>query len=286
MIDCRVRPPTPGFVKASMYADSARTASFAKALGFDPAPSEELASVEGLTRSLLASGMDTAVIPVRYGCGGKGNVTNEEILDFCRTNRPQYSALVAPDPALSPDSLVADVVNWMEHPEFVGVNLEPGYFVPPRYIGDDQFYPLYSECSSRGWPIVMLVGGNAGPDLSFSNPEHLDRVLAAFPSLQIIAGHGGWPWIHQMIHLAFRRDNLFLCPDMYWFNVPGSQDLVAAANSFLKSRLLFGSNYPFLTPTQALAQLKTMGLDQDAWHHVTELNPRRVFKMDAQGLRS
>src|SRR3546814_18844203 len=55
-------------------------------------------------------------------------------------------------------------------------------------------YPLYAKCEVRGLPVVMMAGGNAGPDLSYTEPSHIDRVLGDFPDLKVVATHGAWPW--------------------------------------------------------------------------------------------
>ena len=60
-----------------------------------------------------------------------------------------------------------------------------------------------------------MAGGNGGPDLSYSDPVHVDRVAADFPALPIVVSHGGWPWVHQILHVAYRRQNVHVSPDMY-----------------------------------------------------------------------
>ena len=112
---------------------------------------------------------------------------------------------------------------------------------------DRRLYPIYAHCEDHNIPIMLMGGGNTGPDVSYSSPEHIDRVLNDFPTLTVISSHGNWPWAKEIIHVAFRRENLYISPDMYLHNLPGMDDYVKAANSFLSERFLFATAYP-LTP--------------------------------------
>ena len=91
-----------------------------------------------------------------------------------------------------------------------------------------------------------MAGGSAGPDLSYTYPVHVDRVAADFPQLRIAITHGAWPWVSEILHVAFRRPNVYLSPDQYLCNMPGMDDYVRAANGFLADRFLYASSYPFI----------------------------------------
>jgi predicted TIM-barrel fold metal-dependent hydrolase len=127
-----------------------------------------------------------------------------------------------------------------------GINLEPGAYAQPLYADDRRLYPIYAYCEDNAIPVTIMAGGSAGPDLSYTNPVHVDRVAGDFPSLRIAISHGAWPWVHEILHVAFRRANVYLSPDQYLCNMPGSEDYVRAANGFLAERFLYASSYPFI----------------------------------------
>ena len=89
-----------------------------------------------------------------------------------------------------------------------------------------------------------MAGGGNGPDASYSHPMVIDQIAADFPNLTIINTHGGYPWVTEILFVAYRRPNLYICPDMYLFNQPGWQDYVTAANFALQDRFLFGTAIP------------------------------------------
>jgi hypothetical protein len=125
------------------------------------------------------------------------------------------------------------------------INIEPGSYPVPMYADDRRLYPIYAHCEDVGVPVIMMVGGTAGPDLSYSDPIRTDRVLADFPQLKVVVAHGGWPWVNEILHIAFRRPNLYLSPDMYFSRMPGWEEYVKAADSFLADRMLYASSFPF-----------------------------------------
>ena len=47
-------------------------------------------------------------------------------------------------------------------------------------MDDRRLYPLYAFCEDNGIPVIMMTGGNAGPDITYTNPEPIDRVLGDF----------------------------------------------------------------------------------------------------------
>ena len=111
-------------------------------------------------------------------------------------------------------------------------------------------------------PVIMLAGGNAGPDIGYTVPVALDRVLADFPKLKVAVAHGGWPWVHQVLHIAFRRPNLYLSPDMYLVNMPGMNDYLKAADGFLAERFIYGSSFPLCPAKGYLDWFNTLPINR------------------------
>ena len=89
--------------------------------------------------------------------------------------------------------------------------------------------------------------GGRGLRLGLSNPMLLDPVAADFPDLQIIMAHPSVPWQDEALSIATHKHNT-------WIDLSGwspkyfPESLVRAANSYLKTRVLFGSDFPLLTP--------------------------------------
>lgn len=165
-----------------------------------------------------------------------------------------------------------------EAPEFAGVVVEPGLWKVPLYGDDRRLYPIYQACADKDLPLLIMGGGNAGPDISYTAPTILDHICADFPSMTVVAAHGGWPWVFQTLHVAFRRTNLHLSPDMYLFGMAGWQAYVEAGSGYLSERFLFATAYPFVALKDGVEGFRALFPEE---HHKRLLgeNAQRVLKL-------
>jgi predicted TIM-barrel fold metal-dependent hydrolase len=250
IIDFRVRPPLKGFLSMVMYTNGERRDRFTRQLGLEPAPSAVQRSMPLLLEEMKAANVVHGVITGRTS-DFFGSVSNADVAAIVKEHPGRFTAIAAIDPAdrkaaiAQIDAALAD--------GFRGVTIEPGAYPVPIYADDRKLYPIYAHLEDRDIPVVIMTGGNAGPDLSYSNPIQLDRVAGDFPNLRIAVSHGNWPWVSEIIHVAFRRPNVFVSPDMYLYNMPGMDDYLKAANGFLADRFIFATAYP-LVPLREYAE--------------------------------
>ena len=104
----------------------------------------------------------------------------------------------------------------------------------------------------------------------------MGRVAAAFPKLSIVCYHGFYPYVNEIIGIAFRCDNVFLVPDMYIF-LPGWQMYVEAANGYLQDPFLFGTAYPALPFKQSVERFLKLPLRRDVLARVLHGNAARLL---------
>ncbi|MCC7080463.1 MAG: amidohydrolase [Burkholderiales bacterium] len=250
IIDFRVRPPLKGFLDMVMYSNGERRDRFTRQLGLEPAPSAVERSMPLLLQEMQAVEVVHGVITGRTS-DFFGSVSNEDVAAIVQEYPGRFSAIAAIDPA-NRKAAIAQIDAALAQ-GFVGVTIEPGAYPVPIYADDRKLYPIYAHLEDRNVPVVIMTGGNAGPDLSYSNPIQLDRVAGDFPNLRIAVSHGNWPWVSEIIHVAFRRSNVYVSPDMYLYNMPGMDDYLRAANGFLADRFIFATAYP-LVPLKAYTE--------------------------------
>jgi hypothetical protein len=121
---------------------------------------------------------------------------------------------------------------------------------------DERYYPLYAVLQEAGVVALFHTGqtgigaglpGGRGLRLGFSNPMLLDGVAADFPALQIVMAHPSVPWQDEALAVATHKHNT-------WIDLSGwspkyfPAELVRYANTLLKDRVLFGSDFPLLAP--------------------------------------
>ncbi|SES68313.1 amidohydrolase family protein [Geodermatophilus poikilotrophus] len=121
---------------------------------------------------------------------------------------------------------------------------------------DRRHHPLWAELESLGVPALFHTGqtgigsglpGGRGIKLRYSDPMLLDDVAADFPGLTIIMAHPSVPWQDAAIAVAQHKANVYI--DLSgWSPRYFPPQLVRAANTFLKQKVLFGSDYPLIRP--------------------------------------
>lgn len=150
---------------------------------------------------------------------------------------------------------------------------------------DPVYAPLYAVLEEAGVVALFHTGqtgigagmpGGRGFRLGLSNPMLLDGVAADFPELQIIMAHPSVPWQDEALSVATHKHNT-------WIDLSGwspkyfPEGLVRAANSYLKSRTLFGSDFPLLTPDRWLADAEKTALKPEVMPGILKNNATRLL---------
>ncbi|WP_454692616.1 amidohydrolase family protein [Achromobacter aloeverae] len=242
IIDFRLRPPLRGFLDTLMYNAGDRRDGFTRTVGFEPSAAAQRQSMDLLLEEMDGAGVEYGVVVGRRA-GMLGSVSNEDVLHIMRSYGKRFVGAASIDPTSRRGA--CDTIDQAIGQGFKLINIEPGAYPVPMYADDRRLYPIYGHCEDRQVPVILMVGGTAGPDLGYSDPIRTDRVLADFPNLKVVVAHGGWPWVNEILHVAFRRPNLYLSPDMYFSRMPGWEEYVKAADGFLADRMLYASSFPF-----------------------------------------
>jgi hypothetical protein len=160
---------------------------------------------------------------------------------------------------------------------FVGAHLHPYGF--GLGLNDAAYYPFYAKCVELDVPLVVQVGHSAESMPSAAGrPLLLDDVALYFPELRIVAAHTGWPWVEELVALAWKHRNVYVGTSAhspkYW-----DPALVRFLKSRGKGKVLFGTDYPVLRHAEALAQVEALGLGEEAETWLLHETARKVFKL-------
>lgn len=274
IIDARACPPIPAYLPDRTWTDLAGTLDGAAARGWQidgPASSPDLQVYLdecrrlGVTRAGLTARVPNAL------WGGQGNPPVFEAV----AQRPEFFFAYSAVDALEPEPGAA--VQRLKDLGARGVVVEPGLADPVLHIDDPQVDPVYDACQSAGLPLLLMGGGETGPDLSYSDPLRHERVAMRFPRLRIVYMHGGWPFVQAALGVAFRRKNVWMMPDVYFPGLPGEHDYLLAMRTFLQDRFLFASNHPYCPLSRILARYHDFKLTDDLLGKVLHDNAHRLF---------
>jgi hypothetical protein len=279
IIDFRLRPPAKGFLDMYLYRNKERTLGMTRQIGLRPAP-----SVVSESMAQCLAEMDAAGIGVGVALGRQSSettriarVSNDDVADLVRAHPGRFVGIASVDLA-DTQGAPEELQRAIRHLGLKGLSVEPGMVEPSMYADDPRLYPLYQHCVDLDVPVILMSGGNAGPDVSYSLPVALDRIARDFPRLAIVAAHGGWPWVVPTLHVAFRRPNVYVSPDMYLL-LPGALDYVQAANTYLQDRFLFGSAYPAASLVDYVDAFAKLPFEANVLPKICRENAARLLRL-------
>jgi uncharacterized protein len=216
---------------------------------------------------------------------GHPALSSEDILDAAAAHADVLIPFGSVDPLRGADavaqarSLVRDhgARGFKFHPSMQG-------FAP----NDPQFYPLWAEIESLGVPALFHSGqtgigaglpGGRGIKLRLSDPMLVDDVAADFPALAIILAHPSVPWAASSISIATHKANVYI--DLSgWSPKYFPPELVRAANSLLQDKVLFGTDYPLLTPQRWLSDFDTLDIKPAVRPKILKDNAVKLLGLD------
>ena len=156
------------------------------------------------------------------------------------------------------------------------------------FPNDQRFYPLWAKCEEHELPCLFHIGmcgigagapGGLGMKLKFVRPiPYVDDVAADFPGLTIIGAHPAWPWQDEMLAVAMHKSNVYI--DLSgWSPKYFPPSLVHYTNFALGDRVLFGSDYPVLSPERWMKDYEDAGFKEELRGNIFIENARRLLKL-------
>jgi len=212
-------------------------------------------------------------------------ISNEDVAAFCREHGPRYIGFAGVDPHKGMQAL-RDLEHAVRELGLRGLNVQG--FEHKLHINDKRMYPLYAKCVELDIPVNIHAGMNFSThtSMSYGQPENIDEVMQHFPELRVCASPPGWPWINELIAVAWRHPNLWIGlvavrqkllvkPDS------GYGPLLQYGSTLLKHRVLFGSGFPMMPVERSVDEIATLPLDdavRERWLHG---NAAEFLRLDA-----
>jgi uncharacterized protein len=203
-------------------------------------------------------------------------ISNDEVAGFV-AQAPDRLVGVGSVDITKPMAAVSEIRRCIEELGFKAIRVLPWLWeVPPT---DRRFYPVFTACCEMGVPYCTQIG-HTGPLMpsEVGRPIYLDQVALDFPELVIVGGHIGYPWTDEAIAVATKHENVYIDTSAYTTKrFPTA--LVDYMKGHGRKKILFGTNYPMITPAKALADLDTLNLDDETKTLFLGGNCRRIFKI-------
>jgi hypothetical protein len=266
-IDAWIQHPTQRFLEQDMFA------SLHRWTGDEPSAEQPPLSVT--LAAMDAGGIREAMLSAWHGPEG-ALIANEDVAGWIREAPGRLHGLASVN-LRKPMEGVRELRRCVTDLGFKGLRMLPWLWETPPT--DRRFYPLYATCVELGVPFCTQVGhtGPLRPSETGRPIPYIDQVAIDFPELTIVCGHLGYPWTEEMIAVARKHERVVIDTSAYT-----TKRLPPAIIAYMKSnsgrhKVLFGSNFPMITPEHALAGLDDLGLDAQTRELYLADNARRVF---------
>jgi uncharacterized protein len=214
--------------------------------------------------------------------GHEPSVPNEEIAELAA----QHADTVIPFASVDPGRGSA-CARWARRLiEEYGVR---GFKFPPKhqafYPNDRIAYPLYEVIAEHRLPALFHTGqtgvgagqrGGGGIRLKYSNPLYLDDVAADFPDMPIVLAHPSVPWQDEALSVAVHKPQVYI--DLSgWSPKYFPPQLVQYANTLLRHKVLFGTDYPAITPDRWLEDFDRLPIKPEVRPLILKDNAARLL---------
>ncbi len=213
---------------------------------------------------------------------GTEPVPNEEVAEAAAENADVLIPFASLDPHRG-KAAVKQARRLVEEYGVRGFKFHPS--IQAFFPNDRLAYGLYEVIEETGAIALFHTGqtgigagvpGGGGIRLKYSNPLHVDDVAADFPHLKVILAHPSFPWQDEALAVATHKPGVHI--DLSgWSPKYFPPQLVQYANTLLKDKVLFGSDYPVLTPDRWLADFEKLQIKDAVRPKILKENAARLL---------
>jgi len=215
---------------------------------------------------------------------GRPQVPNDEVAAFAAENSDIIMAFASVDPMRGADA-VKEARRLIAGGGIRGFKLHPP--LQQFYPNDKAVYPFYEVIAQAKLPVIFHTGhsgigtgmpGGGGVRLKYGNPMDIDDVAVDFPDMPIIMAHPSFPWQDEAISVCLHKPQVYI--DLSgWSPKYFPPNLIQYANTLLKKKMLFGSDYPLITPDRWMADFAAIAIRDEVRPLILKENAARLFSL-------
>ncbi len=251
--------------------------------GSPPQPSANEVAAYYRERNMLA-----VVFTVDDEAGmGRRRIGNDQVLEAARANPDVLIPFGSVDPHKG--KLAVREAHELVQAGVRGFKFHPN--TQAFWPNDSAHYPLYEVIAEAGLIALFHSGttgigagmpGGGGVRLKYSNPMAVDDVAADFPGLDIILAHPSFPWQDEALAIAVHKPNVYI--DLSgWSPKYFPENLIQYTNTRLRTKMLFGSDFPLITPDRWLSDFEQLPIRDEVRPLVLKENAARLLRLDRAG---
>jgi predicted TIM-barrel fold metal-dependent hydrolase len=242
----------------------------------------ELDAVAGYYRE---RSMACVMFSVDEHLSGRPMIANDDVLAAAGRNPDVLIPFVSVDPTRGAAAI--DELQRLAAAGARGFKLHPP--LQQFWPNDEKIYPFYEAVQKTGFPVIFHTGhsgigtgarGGGGIRLKYGAPMPIDDVAVDFPDMPIVLAHPSFPWQDEAISVCLHKPNVYI--DLSgWSPKYFPPQLIQYANTQLRGKVLFGSDYPLITPDKWLAEFEKLPIREEVRPLVLRENAIRLLRLGA-----
>jgi predicted TIM-barrel fold metal-dependent hydrolase len=239
-------------------------------------------SPEALAEYYRSRNMACVVFSVDESLTGRPLVSNDTVAEFASRNSDIAIALASINPHRG-KAAVEEARRLVASGAIHGLKLHPP--LQEFFPNDRVAYPLYEVFAEARLPVLFHTGhsgigtgtpGGGGVRLKYGHPMPIDDVAVDFPEMPIILAHPSFPWQEEAISICLHKQEVYI--DLSgWSPKYFPPILVQYANTLLKDKVLFGSDYPLITPDRWMSDFQKIGIREEVRPLILKENALKLF---------
>jgi predicted TIM-barrel fold metal-dependent hydrolase len=226
--------------------------------------------------------MACVIFSVDEKLSGRPTVPNDDVLAAAAANPDVLIPFVSVDPTRGAEAL-AETRRLIAGGNVRGFKLHPP--LQGFWPNDRSIYPWYEIVQETRLPVIFHTGhsgigtgarGGGGIRLKYGDPMPIDDVAVDFPDMPIVLAHPSFPWQDAAISVCLHKPNVYI--DLSgWSPKYFAPVLVQYADTLLRDKVLFGSDYPLITPDRWLKDFATLPIRDEVRPKILKGNAVRLL---------
>jgi predicted TIM-barrel fold metal-dependent hydrolase len=193
---------------------------------------------------------------------------NELVAQAVRTHPDRLVAGIATTDPRLPNALEI-LRHAHDHLGLRGWNFQPGFL--KMAMTDPRCAELFAYCQVNGHPVTVHTGVNFSPtgSIEFGRPLGLCSIACDYPDLVLVANHGGWPWVTEMLAVLWKHPNVYadfgaIAPKRMVGSAGGWEPVAHWMNSMVSDQVLLASDWPMMRHDRLLTEVRLLGLREES----------------------
>lgn len=150
---------------------------------------------------------------------------------------------------------------------------------------DHAYYPIYEKCAELNVPVFIETSMHFRRDarMDVCRPIHLDYVAVDFPELKLVGSTPGFPWVSELVSIAWRHPNVYISTSTVrpkYFGTSGYESLLELGSTVLKDKIMYASGWPMLPMKRGAEEIRSLNVKEGVAEKWLYRNAAALFGID------